>query len=112
MLNEMTNAKQITAPARLVRGVEEGFVAQLLPVIKQEDVALDLGGIERIDAGGITALLALRAEAAAAGRVLSITRTSARAEEILRLVGLGTQFSSREAKNGSQCETEMIRSAA
>ena len=112
MLNEIPNAKQITAPARLVRGCDEVFVATLRPVVRQEDVTLDLGEVERMDAAGFTALLALRAEAPASGKLLQMTGASRHAEEILKLVGLSGLLTSHDMKTDPQCGAGRIRPAA
>src|SRR5882762_6275495 len=43
----------------LVRGVETQIVEELLPRVRQHSLALDLSGVERIDAAGIASLITL-----------------------------------------------------
>jgi anti-anti-sigma factor len=72
----------------LVRGTEEQIVEGLMPRVKQESVALDLSGVERIDAAGIAALITLYCTAIEAGTEFYVVSPSARVLDLLRLVGL------------------------
>lgn len=78
-LNDMTE---------LVRGNDARLVATLAPVVRGEDVALDMAKVHRIDAAGIAALISLYGCARDAGHTFHVCNVSARVEEILSLVGL------------------------
>jgi ABC-type transporter Mla MlaB component len=43
----------------LVRGSDRRLVDEMAPLVRREDVALDLRSVERIDAAGIAALISL-----------------------------------------------------
>jgi anti-anti-sigma factor len=72
----------------LVRGEEQSLLAWLTPVVCSQSAALDLAGVERIDAAGIAALISLYARAHESGHQFSIVNPSAHVAEILSLVGL------------------------
>lgn len=72
----------------LVRGEEEQLVEQLEPVVDRESVALDLGGVERIDAAGISALVRLYSAAIKTGHEFRVIRPGRHVSEVLELVGL------------------------
>lgn len=78
----------IALNCELVRGTEEQIVAELMPRVKQESLALDLSKVERIDAAGIAALITLYCTAVEAGREFYVVSPSARVLDLLRLVGL------------------------
>ena len=79
----------------LVRGNEQKLLARLSPLVRQQNVTLDLGRVERIDAAGISALLSLYASARAAGHLFTVTNPSPHVAEILALVGLRRVLLSR-----------------
>jgi anti-anti-sigma factor len=72
----------------LVRGSETQLLAELLPRIRKESLALDLSGVERIDAAGIAALIELYCAAGGAGTEFSVVAPSTHVRDMLRLVGL------------------------
>lgn len=72
----------------LVRGSETQLLAELLPRIRRESLALDLSGVERIDAAGIAALIELYCAAGGAGTEFSVVAPSTHVRDLLRLVGL------------------------
>lgn len=72
----------------LVRGTEDQVLDELIPRVKQESVALDLSGVERIDAAGIAALITLYCTAIEAGTEFYVVSPSVRVLDLLRLVGL------------------------
>jgi len=86
----------------LVRGTEAQIMRELLPRVKQESVALNLSGVERIDAAGIAALITLYCSSIEAGKDFSIVAPSPHVLELLQIVGLdsilmaGTRQTSRE----------------
>jgi len=72
----------------LVRGQDQSFLARYTPLVRRQSVSLDLGRIERIDAAGIAALIALYGSAHESGHEFSVFNPSSRVAEILNLVGL------------------------
>jgi anti-anti-sigma factor len=92
--------------AELVRGTEQGLLAWLSPLVRQQSVTLDLGSVERIDAAGIAALISLYASASQAGHCFTVANPSPHVAEILALVGLDRILLSRRAlwnSNSGQC---------
>ena len=85
------NATAILVPCELdelVRGQEAAFVDRFLPLVRSANVTLDLGCVERIDAAGIAALVALYSAAHDAGCDFTVTHANHHVAEILSLVGL------------------------
>jgi ABC-type transporter Mla MlaB component len=78
----------VRGPVELVRGTEAEVLAELLPRVKQEAVALDLSGVERIDAAGIATLITLYCTAIEAGKSFSVLRPSSHVRTLLKVVGL------------------------
>ena len=72
----------------LVRGKEQLLLERVGPLVERQDVTLDLGAVERIDAAGISALITLYANALQAGHAFSISNPSPRVAQMLCLVGL------------------------
>lgn len=72
----------------LVRGTDERLIERLAPMVRQTNVVLDLADVERIDAAGISALIALYCEACKAGKRFSVFNAAPRVHQILGLVGL------------------------
>jgi anti-anti-sigma factor len=90
-LTEMTGSTHLTQQANiaeLVRGTEQGLLAWLEPLVRQQSVTLDLRAVERIDAAGIAALISLYAAASQAGHTFAVANPSPHVAEILVLVGL------------------------
>lgn len=81
----------------LVRGTDQHLVSLFGNVVTRQDVALDLGKIERIDAAGIAALITLYSDALHAGHAFSVCNPSAHVNEILSLVGLAPILISQDA---------------
>ena len=72
----------------LVRGQEQCLLERLTPVVRQQNVTLDLRNVERIDAAGIAALISLYGSAKRAGNEFTVVNVVPHVAEILRLVGL------------------------
>ncbi len=96
----------------LVRGQEQCLLEQMMPIVRRQSVSLDLGRVERIDAAGIAALIALYSCARSAGNEFAIANASPRVAQILALVGLDRIFLSHNAVTNSQSESDVQRSAA
>ena len=72
----------------LVRGQDRGLVERMSPMVRQRSLALDLKNVDRIDAAGIAALIALYGLARDAGHGFAVANPTAHVKEILSLVGL------------------------
>src|SRR6185312_9292111 len=81
----------------LVRGQEQRLLKELEPVVRQHSVTLDMRQIERIDAAGISLLIALYGAAHTAGHEFAIVNASVRVAEILEIVGLDRILISHQA---------------
>ena len=81
-------AQVVSLTDGLVRGSEEELLQSLLPRLKKESLALDLSGVDRIDAAGIATLIRLYCGASAAGTQFSVVAPSARVRALLQTVGL------------------------
>lgn len=96
----------------LVRGDEQRLVQRVAPLLRENNVTLDLNGIDRIDAAGIAALISLYSCARNHGNTFSVINVSPRVEEMLSLVGLEDILVSHNAVLASQCEPHYERPAA
>lgn len=72
----------------LVRGQDHGLIERMTPVVVQQNVALDLAKVDRIDAAGIAALISLYGRARDAGHGFAVANANTHVREILSLVGL------------------------
>jgi anti-anti-sigma factor len=72
----------------LVRGPSEGLLQQVTPLVRRQNVTLDLKSVERIDAAGIAALISLYGVAQDAGHCFIVVNPSPRVAGMLTLVGL------------------------
>ena len=109
------NEALLVAPAdrtELVRGDEQQLVERVAPLLRENNVTLDLNGIDRIDAAGIAALISLYSYARNHGNTFSVMNVSSRVEEMLSLVGLEGVLVSHNAVLASQCEPHFERPAA
>jgi anti-anti-sigma factor len=95
----------------LVRGAEPKILAELLPRVQQESVALDLAAVERIDAAGIAALITLYCTAVESGTDFSIVTPSPHVLELLRIVGLESILLADARPRGAE-RARLNRSAA
>ena len=80
----------------LIRGSEQRLLARLTPLVRQESVWLDLNAVERIDAAGLAALIALYCDASKAGHSFTVFNPQRHVGEILALVGLDRVLLPRE----------------
>jgi anti-anti-sigma factor len=101
-----------TAQSELVRGEDASLLARIEPLVRLRSVTLDLGGVERIDAAGITALVSLYRSARDAGHCFHVTNVPRRVARILKMVGLDRLLLSHNAVDGSQYDPCSQRSAA
>jgi len=98
-LTKMNDAMVMAAcdVTELVRGQDRELVEKMTPVVKQRSVALDLGGVDRIDAAGIAALISLYGLERDAGHGFAVANPTAHVKEILALVGLDRILLSQSA---------------
>ena len=97
---------------QLVRGQDTVLLEHLGPLVRTCDLALDLSGVERIDAAGITALISLYRSSCESGHRFSLTNVSDHVTQILALVGLDRFLLSHNAVRNSHCGPRAGRSAA
>lgn len=96
----------------LVRGCDEELKRRVAPLVREHNVALDLRGVERIDAAGVAALISLYGKAQETGHRFTVSNVSARVAEILALVGLDRILMAQKAAAEAPCEHCMERPAA
>jgi anti-anti-sigma factor len=97
---------------QLVRGEDARLLEQVGPLVRDRNVKLDLAGVERIDAAGISALVALYLIARESGHCFCVTNVSARVGQILAVVGLDRFLLSHNAVQSSQYGPRLRRAAA
>jgi len=108
------NELKIAAPfgmTELVRGNDHCLVAQMEPLVRRQNVALDLNTVDRIDAAGISALISLYGCAHDTGHKFRLYNVTPRVMEILSLVGLDIILLAH-APEDSGMRVRMARSAA
>jgi len=96
----------------LVRGSEQELLGRLQPLVRRQNVTLDLENIERIDAAGLAALITLYCDACQAGYRFAISNPSPRVREILALVRLDTLLESQNAEEIPYFRPELQETAA
>jgi ABC-type transporter Mla MlaB component len=96
----------------LVRGNEQNLLAEFIPIVRRENVCLDLGSVERIDAAGIAALISLYRSAHECGHGFTIAYATPHVRELLTLVGLDEILLSQNVRLSSLLAPELARSAA
>jgi anti-anti-sigma factor len=111
---QAAEAAEPSEPMRgqLVLGQDAGLLEHVGPLVRERSVILDLAGVDRIDAAGITALLALYRGARESGHRFSLTNVSARVAQILVVVGLDRFLLSHNAVRNSHCGPQTRRPAA
>ncbi|MGA3333292.1 MAG: STAS domain-containing protein [Terracidiphilus sp.] len=98
--------------AELVRGNDDLLLKELMPVVRCHHVELDIGSVKRIDAGGLSALIALYCEARKAGNSLTVSRPGRHVQEILRVVGLDEILLAQHEDERPMRQAQLIKSAA
>jgi anti-anti-sigma factor len=96
----------------LVRGDEQQLLQRFEPLVREKSIELDLRNIDRIDAAGISTLIALYIKARNAGHAFSVCNASPRVSGILKLVGLESILMSHNTVQASHSECRFERSAA
>jgi anti-anti-sigma factor len=100
------------AEHQLVRGQDAALLERVGPLVRERNITLDMAGVERIDAAGITALVALYRSAWETGHRFSVTNVSARVAQILSVVGLDRFLVSHNAVPSSRFGSRVRRAAA
>jgi anti-anti-sigma factor len=98
--------------AELVRGNEKQLLERLQPLVLRQNITLDLAHIQRIDAAGLAALIALYCDACQTGHRFAISNPSPHVREILALVGLDVLLVSQNAEEISSFRTQFQETAA
>jgi anti-anti-sigma factor len=83
----------------LVRGCEQRWLDEVLPLASRHSIELDLHGVVRIDAAGIAALIQIYKAAQQAGYSFHIVNASRHVKETLHIVGLDRLCESHNAVN-------------
>ena len=96
----------------LVRGTETELLEEIMPLVQRQSLWLDLSRVERIDAAGLAALIALYRAAREAGRCFGVTNPTPHAKEILCLVGLDKFLLNEDSEEGVCPEPETAQNAA
>lgn len=96
----------------LVRGSEGHLIDELLPIVRRQTVSLDFRSVERIDAAGIAALIALYRTAHDAGHGFCLANVAPRVRELIKLVGLEEVLISHNAKSPCGSAPDLVQSAA
>ncbi len=96
----------------LVRGQEQSLLERLGPVVREQNVSLDLRHVERIDAAGIAALISLYGCAHSTGHEFTVSNVRPHVAEILALVQLDRILLSHNAVPSPQSDRCFARTAA
>jgi len=107
--NQPTDSIRLT---ELVWGGDRRLLERLEPLTRRQSVTLDLSSVQRIDAAGISALVALYTAAQDAGHMLTLSNVSARVAEVLAVVGLDGLLLHRDAVQNSYSGPHFLRPAA
>ena len=105
-------ATRTCALTEIVRGSEGCLVEEMAPLVRRQDVSLDMSPVERIDAAGIAALISLYRLAEESGHRFSVSNVPPRVYELLALVGLERILVSHNASLTDNSGSRMSRSAA
>ena len=113
-----TNSFNIVPPialpelTELVRGSERQFLERLQPLVRRQNLTLDLAHVARIDAAGLAALITLYCDACQAGYRFDLSNPSPHVREILAIVGLDELLMSQNVEESPYFRTELQETAA
>lgn len=96
----------------IVRGCERCLVDEMTPIVRRQDVSLDMTAVERIDAAGIAALISLYRLAEESGHSFSVLNVAPHVHELLTLVGLERILVSHNANLSANSGCRMTQTAA
>jgi len=97
---------------QLLRGEDASLLERIEPLVRECSVTLDLTGVDRIDAAGISTLVALYSSACKAGHCFSVSNASPHVAQILAIVGLDRLLLSHNAVQNLPYGRGFRRSAA
>lgn len=100
------------AITELVRGNEKHLLERLEPLVRRQDVTLDLANVARVDAAGLAALITLYCDACKAGYRFAIVNPSHHVREILSIVGLDKLLVSHSTETSPYFGTQLQETAA
>lgn len=113
---EMSNRQQLPVreepPVKLILGEDASFLAHVAPLVRDYNVTLDFSKVERVDAAGISALLALYHGANDSGHCFRVINVSNRVAQIFSVVGLDRFLLSHNAVRPFDFGPNPQRSAA
>ena len=96
----------------LVRGNEQQLLDRLQPLVRRQNITLDLAHLARIDAAGLAALITLYCDACKAGYRFTIVKPSHHVREILALVRLDALLESPGTTKVSEACMQLEGAAA
>ena len=96
----------------IVRGSDACLVNEMTPLVRRQDVTLDLSPVERVDAAGIAALISLYRLAEESGHKFKVMNLAPRVYELLALVGLQNILVSRSVDVATESGCRVARNAA
>ncbi len=105
-------AFQFNEITELVRGNEQQLLERFEPLVRRQNVTLDLAQIARIDAAGLAALITLYCDACKAGYRFTIENPSSHVREILAIVGLDKLLVSQNTEAIPYFSTQLQETAA
>jgi ABC-type transporter Mla MlaB component len=105
-------AVRTCALSEIVRGSEGCLIIEMEPLVRRQDVSLDLSAVERIDAAGIAALISLYKMARESGHSFTVLNVAPRVYELLALVGLEAILICHSAGFTNESGSRMTQNAA
>lgn len=106
------NEVRTCGQTEIVRGCERYLVDEMTPIVRHQDVSLDMSAVERIDAAGIAALISLYRLAEESGHRFSVLNVAPHVHELLTLVGLEHILVSHNASLSIDSGCRMTQTAA
>ena len=113
--NSVPVANEVVEPdwiKELVRGNEARLLERLEPLVRRQNVTLDLAQVARIDAAGLAALITLYCDACKAGYRFTTANPSHHVREILAIVGLDRLLVSQNTDEVPCFSTQLQEAAA
>ena len=98
--------------SEIVRGTEGRLVEEMAPLVRRQDVLLDVSTVERMDAAGIAALISLYTIGRESGHKFNVMNVAPRVYELLALVGLELILVSHTANLTNEAGCRMSQNAA
>jgi anti-anti-sigma factor len=112
LMTRSERAVRTCALTEIVRGSEGCLVDEMAPLVRRQDVSLDMSPVERVDAAGIAALISLYRLAQESGHRFSVLNVAPRVRELLALVGLEGILVSHNANCATDTGRRISQNAA